>query len=131
MWSLVRAEAGSRILNWIMMLSILLAQKITWHIYISILLAVTLNPPQPGPEADLLCYLFISQENVREKKKLDSTGSLSLSLPLSICGNTMQQNPNGRGLSPGSLRISPSLRLSQFLAIPSNRILRGKEGLSL
>jgi hypothetical protein len=96
MCSLVRAEARSPILNWIMMLSILLAHKITWHIYIYIYiysLAVALNPPQPGPEADLLCYLFVSQEDVRKKK---------FGLP----------------------RIpSPSLSLSQFVAIPCNRTL--------
>jgi hypothetical protein len=96
MWSLVRAEAGSQILDWIMMLSILLAHKITRHIYISILLAVALNPPQPGPEADLLCYLFVSQENVREKK---------------LKKNWTPQDP------------SPSLSLSQFVAIPCNRTL--------
>jgi hypothetical protein len=71
-----------------MMLSILLAHKITRQIYISILLAVALNPPQPGPEADLLCYLFVSQENVREKKL--KIGLPRIPLPLSPSLNLWQ-----------------------------------------
>ncbi len=92
--------------------------------YISILLAVVLNPPQPGPEPDLLCYLFLSQENVRKKKIGLPRIPLPLSPPLSL--SQFVAIPCNRTLK-GEGWVSLSLCLSQFVAIPSNRILK-REG---